>query len=1275
VAIDRTDCSNRAPTEGPDKGPRSRRQPTEELQENLVSVLARYRHVYDTARTGFVSLDRQGHIREINQTAAAWLERDRERLIGLSLADCVIAENREAVRHHVERCGNSQSLVVTEALLDRKRHRPLPVIIESQCQSPSGLFLTTIIDLSERHQAEERLRESESRFHQLTDNIGEVFWIGLPDWSEILYISPAFEDIWGVPCETLYEKPLLWTESILPEDRQAVMSSLQAWNPERPPQQVTAPDYRIRRPDGSVRWISNRTFPILDGKGRLWRLAGICTDITERKQAEVSVRLANERLRRFVDSNIVGVVIARASGAILEANDYYLRLVGYTREELDQGKVDWRAITPPEWLEADERALRELHERGTCTPYEKEYVRRDGSRVPVFLVDALIPGPEEAIAAFALDVTDRKTTEKALQDVSDRNEAILDTAPDIIVEVDRNKVYAWMNQAGREFFGEEAIGKEAAVYFEGEQDTYSRVQPLFNGSGNTYYVESWQRRRDGEKRLLAWWCRALKNSGGEVTGALSTARDITEQRRTEEALRRSEHQYRSLFDSMTEGFAIHEIVTDDAGQPVDYRFIDINPAFERLTGLKRDDVVGRTVREMIPEIDPSWIERYGRVALTGEAAHFEGFAAPLGRHYSVFAYQTAPRQFATIFMDITDRMLATQALQESENRLHQAARVAGIGTYTYDFQKGRGNWSPEMMALFGLKSDDPLPLDDDLVVRALHPEDRAAFLAAMTAANDPRGSGVLRLEYRIVRTDGAVRWLRVHGLTTFAGEGDARRPERAVGAVIDITEHKQADEALRQSEARFRTLVEDAPTAIGMARNGVSLYANKRYLELFGLASMNEVVGRPLSEHWAPEWRSIIEERARQRTSGMPVPSIYEAVGQRHDGSRFPAQIAVTKVELPDGPASLAFLTDLTDRKQAEASLRESEQRYRHLFENMLEGFAYCRLIYDDQGLPVDWVYLAVNKAFGPLTSLENVIGRRVSEVIPGVLDTNPELLEIYSRVIATGKPEAFEDYILPLKKWLHLSIFSPAPEHFVAVFEDITARRRDEERLVAYQQQLRSLGSKLASAEENERRRIAADLHDNVVQSLAAVRLRLQSLRTTNLELGATASFNEALRMLHRTVQDTRSLMFELCPPPLYELGLEAALEWLTEKVQQEHGLRVSLEAEETPVPLDDEVRGILFRAVRELLQNVVKHARAQTAVVSVHRRDDRIRVEVRDDGCGFGPQAAPAGGRGLGGFGLFEVRERLDYIGGSLEILSSPSGGTTAVLLAPLSSAAKQE
>ena len=152
--------------------------------------------------------------------------------------------------------------------------------------------------------------------------------------------------------------------------------------------------------------------------------------------------------------------------------------------------------------------------------------------------------------------------------------------------------------------------------------------------------------------------------------------------KSQEALRESEERYRSLFNAMTEGFALHEIIYNDRGEPCDYRFLDINPAFERLTGLKRKEVIGRTVYEVLPDNDPYWVNTYGKVALTGEPVHFENYAPALNRHYEVLAYRPAPHRFAVIFMDITQRKQAEEKLKERTVQLETANKELESFSYS-----------------------------------------------------------------------------------------------------------------------------------------------------------------------------------------------------------------------------------------------------------------------------------------------------------------------------------------------------------------------------------------------------------------------------------------------------------------------------------------------------------------------------------------------------------------------------------------------------------------
>ncbi len=149
--------------------------------------------------------------------------------------------------------------------------------------------------------------------------------------------------------------------------------------------------------------------------------------------------------------------------------------------------------------------------------------------------------------------------------------------------------------------------------------------------------------------------------------------ESAEYKKTKEALRQSEERYHSLFVGMTEGFALHEIICDDAGRPVDYRFIELNPAFEQLTGLRCDDVVGKTVRDVLPGIESEWIEMYGGVALTGEPVRFQSYSADIGKHFEVYAYSPAPRRFACLLSDVTERVEQERRREEFHQREHRIA--------------------------------------------------------------------------------------------------------------------------------------------------------------------------------------------------------------------------------------------------------------------------------------------------------------------------------------------------------------------------------------------------------------------------------------------------------------------------------------------------------------------------------------------------------------------------------------------------------------------------
>jgi PAS domain S-box-containing protein len=396
---------------------------------------------------------------------------------------------------------------------------------------------------------------------------------------------------------------------------------------------------------------------------------------------------------------------------------------------------------------------------------------------------------------------ERYEAAEALRAVSLRKEALLSAVPDIIIEVDSNKVYTWANLAGLEFFGEDVIGKEAAFYFEGEQDTYQIVKPMFNGHEGVIYVESWQRRRDGEKRLLAWWCRVLKDDNGRVTGALSSARDITESKRAEEALNKSEAKYRNLVENASIG--IFRTKIDGS------RVLDANPRLCEILGMTREEFVGQ----------PSAI----------------AWAHPEQREELV------------------------RLLREKGN----------VSNYEIDLRTKSGEIRTVLMSM-----------------------------------------------------------------TTYPELGYIE------GGLQDINERRRAEEALRESEKKYRLLIETANESIVVVQDGLLKFVNSASIGLMGGYSEQELMDRPFSEFIHPDDRSMVVENYRRRIANEAAQLRYAFRVVARDGIVKWVEINAALIEWQGKSATLNFLTDITASKRAEEAIRQKAKELQEKNDE-LTRFAY----------------------------------------------------------------------------------------------------------------------------------------------------------------------------------------------------------------------------------------------------------------------------------------------------------------------------------------------
>ena len=600
-----------------------------------------------------------------------------------------------------------------------------------------------------------------------------------------------------------------------------------------------------------------------------------------------------------------------------------------------------------------------------------------------------------------------------------------------------------------------------------EADRQARTRNRCNGEGYESVALIPMRANSVTFGLLQFNDRRKNRFTPAIIGTLERLGDnlaITlAQRRSAQELQESERKYRSLFTQMLSGFALHEMICDDAGRAVDYVTLEVNTAYESMLNVPASAVIGKKASEMLPKEElEHWLGVFGPVALTGQSARYAMYSPFNQKHFEGAAYSPEKGKFAVNFADITEHKRAAEALRESEYHLRSAAEATGFGMYSYDFATGKATYSPEFMGLYGLPPGATLDLDADFVPITLHPEDKTGFLARMQAANAPGGTGILDHEYRILRPDGQVRWLRARGRTILGPTG---RPLQAHGIIQDITDRKQAEETLRREHGFLAMIMETSPAAIvQVGKSGQIVYANSRAEEILGLAR-STLLG---SAYNAPDWKiagvngepfpeNELPFRVVQRT-GKPTHGIQHAI-EWPDGRR--VILSVNAAPLKDSTGSfqgmVAAMEDVTERTLMAMAIEESEARYRNLFNSVLDGYAVHEIILDEAKNPIDYRFLAVNPAFEQMTGFAaaDVVGRTVMEVMPG---TERHWIEAYGRVATTGVPTRFENYAAHLDRYFEVLAFQPRQGQFACVFRDVTSRKRAEAAIRESEQRYRSL-------------------------------------------------------------------------------------------------------------------------------------------------------------------------------------------------------------------------
>jgi PAS domain S-box-containing protein len=513
-------------------------------EEALRESEERYRGIVENSLMG-IGISSGNRVLFANDALLALFGYERlEEMLAVPLLDLVAPSHRALIEERMAKLARGEPVPAVYEYDILCRDGSAKTLLASSSHSGSGgavVAYTIFQDVTERKRAAEALATSELKYNRLFAEIADGCSLcrivydgqGRPLDYVTLEINAAFERMLGVTRAGVIGRPA--SEILPPAELRSWLSLFApiAVNGGSSVYEHYSPSNR-KHFEGSVFSIEKDVFVV------------VFRDITDRKRAEETLRLREAQLVNAMKIAELGDWEYDVATDVFTFNDNFYAIFGTTAEKV--GGYTMRAGEYADrFLHPDDRALVRIETEKALATNDPNYSRAlshriiqdDGSvgyiAVRIFIVKDK-DGKTVKTYGVNQNITRQKKAEEALRRVSARYRAILSSVPDIIMETDRDKIYTWANDAGRQFFGEDVIGREAAYYFEGEQDTYEKVEPLYKGGEDTIYAESWQRRRDGQRRLLAWWCRALKDDSGQVGGALSTARDITERKLTEESL-------------------------------------------------------------------------------------------------------------------------------------------------------------------------------------------------------------------------------------------------------------------------------------------------------------------------------------------------------------------------------------------------------------------------------------------------------------------------------------------------------------------------------------------------------------------------------------------------------------------------------------------------------------------------------------------------------------------------------------------------------------------
>ena len=1194
----------------------------------------------------------------------------REELIGKNYRDLHSTESIEEFNEKIRTIQKSCEPVIYEhQSFEDGRYflRTLSPVINPETKVIESITVISK-DITGLKKTEQALQKRENEIRTITDNIpGLVSYVDAN--GHYRFINRQYEEWFGISSEEFIGKHY---REVL--GREAFEQIKEYINKTLSGKSITF-EGKLSYARGGIRWVNAEYIPDFDDKGKVTGFFALVTDITERKKAEEELERSESRYRSLVESSTAGIASVNAEGKFILVNRRMCKMTGYSRDEI-LGRSFTDFLHP-----ADMGIIMEIFKNAAQNPnfephLEFRVIHKDGHIVECFAGPSIIweKGEISGFNAIVQDITERKRMEENLQEsqawLSNAMEIArlgywdYDVVKDIFTFNDH--FYSIFNTSAEKVGGYSMSYARYAELFVHPEDRHlvgSEIQKVLETKDHQYSrkIEHRMIYADGSTGYISVRLFIVKDDQGRTIRTYGANQDITERKMVEKALEESEAMLR----------IINENVNDIIWRiDADTRITYISPSVQRILGYSPEEVLGQPILNFIAKeyhysaannirkrasekigFRPVYYE-YEMVTRDGRKMPIEVSSSPIRDEQGNLV------GFAGVTRDISERKKAESELQASETRFKAFMDYIPVMTYMKN-KEGKYLYGNKATLKFAGKT---LNKFIGAEVTDLYPGNTGRLMKQMDKKVLITGKPVELDELRYVY-DNQEGWFREFKFPITLPGG-----ETIIGGwQMEITGRREAEEALKKSEAQYKDLVEKAGIAIMTDDvNGNIKYFNREFTRLFGY-TISELKNKSKETLFNKKDLKSVIAYYRQRMKGEKIPDSYEIRGIRKNGDEIWIEIKITLLrERNKIIGTRNYLWDITERKKIQEAIKNSETRFRELFNNMSSGVAVYK--YDPK--MKDFVFKDMNRAGMAISRVKNkkdIINRCLLDCFPGVKELG--LYDALHRVNNSSKSEIIsgnEYHDDRMNLFVENFVYKLPSGELVVVFDDIGERVFAEKSLLQSYEQIRKLSQHLENIREEERKYIAGELHDELGQILTAVKMDVSWIRNKMPpeRKGIKKRAVSTIQIIDEAISKIQRLSMELRPRMLDDLGLLETLKaYLTDYQKRTNiPVRYQFPVREPKVISGQEIS--VFRIIQEALNNIARHARATEIIMEMHKKGDKLSFNISDNGIGISEEQIHSSDS----LGIMIMRDRVSQWNGNIEINGKPGKGTTINVEIPL-------